>query len=295
MDEADAAVRKDLLLQMFRHARRILEVQIFRLFDERIDDEDLISLLHLPADDLVDAVPLGLGKHLRPDRFLARRHLIDDGDIEIPVYRHGQGSRNRGRGHDENIRDQSLFPQRRPLNNAEAMLLVDHHQSQAAEGDPFLDQGMGSDGDIDLAVLDAVLKFPFFRRLQPSGQEFDSSARVFRPDPQIPVVLFRQDFRRRHHRGLITVLTGDDHRRHGHHRFPGTDISLQQAIHAPDRRHVLFDFRDDALLGGGQCKGKQIRRISATISPPVRKGIPCSRTSPLFLKAMPSWKKKNSS
>ena len=60
VDEADTGLRKDFFLQMFRHARRILEIQVFRLFDERIDDKDLISLLHLPADDLVDAVPLGL-------------------------------------------------------------------------------------------------------------------------------------------------------------------------------------------------------------------------------------------
>ena len=70
-------------------------------------------------------------------------------------------------------------------------------------------------------------------------------------------MLFRQDLRRRHDRRLMTILTGGDHSSHGYRRFSATDIPLQQAVHAPDRHHVLFDFRDDALLGGGQGKGKQ--------------------------------------
>ena len=68
VNETDPAVRKDLFLQMLRHPCGILEVQIFRLFDKRIDDEYLISLLNFTADDFIDAVSLGFGKHLRSDR-----------------------------------------------------------------------------------------------------------------------------------------------------------------------------------------------------------------------------------
>ena len=97
----------------------------------------------------------------------------------------------------------------------------------------------------------------FFRCLHTAGQKFDLQADYFRPDLQIPVMLFRQDFRWCHYCGLITVLTGGDHRRHGNDRFSGTDISLEQAIHAPDRCHVPFYFCNDPLLGAGQCKRKR--------------------------------------
>ncbi|EKD22086.1 MAG: hypothetical protein ACD_87C00169G0002 [uncultured bacterium] len=88
VNKPDLALRKDILPQMFRHAFGILEVKIFRLFNKRIHNKDLIALLHFPADNIVDPIPLGLEKHLRPDLLFARRQLIDNRDIEISVYRH---------------------------------------------------------------------------------------------------------------------------------------------------------------------------------------------------------------
>ena len=70
-------------------------------------------------------------------------------------------------------------------------------------------------------------------------------------------MLFCQDFRWRHQRGLITILTGGNHCHHGNDRLSGTDISLEQAIHAPDRRHVSLYFRYNPLLGGRKGKGKR--------------------------------------
>jgi len=61
-----------------------------------------------------------------------------------------------------------------------------------------------------------------------------SSADLFRPLLQPPVMLCRQNFRWRHQRGLITVFTGVDHCRHGNDCLSRTDISLEQTIHAPD-------------------------------------------------------------
>jgi len=50
----------------------------------------------------------------------------------------------------------SLLPQRRALGNAEAVLFVDDNQPQFSEFHLFLNEGMGADGDIYIAVTKPV-------------------------------------------------------------------------------------------------------------------------------------------
>ena len=45
-----------------------------------------------------------------------------------------------------------LLPQGGPLLDPEAVLLVDHDHAEAVELDPLLDQRVGADHDVDLAV-----------------------------------------------------------------------------------------------------------------------------------------------
>ena len=172
---------------MLRHPCGIPKVQIIRLFDKRIDDEYLIPLLNFTADDLVDAVSLGFEKNFRSDRFLTRRHLIDNGDVKIAIYRHRQCSRNRGCSHDEEIRYYPFFPQRSSLHHAETMLFIDYDQSQILKGDPLLDQCMGSDYYIDLSaqqcvkeVLSLRLYLDFRLRVRSSGRFFLTNPFRFR-------------------------------------------------------------------------------------------------------------------
>ena len=108
-------------------------------------------------------------------------------------------------------------------------------------------------------------------------------------------MLARQDFGRRHQRGLAAGL---DHGRRGEQRddgLAGADIALQQPHHALRAGEIGDDVVDRALLGGGQrvgqggddplpqagrrrrCRGRHCRRI-------------CARTS-----ASASWPASNSS
>ncbi|EKD22085.1 MAG: hypothetical protein ACD_87C00169G0001 [uncultured bacterium] len=106
------------------------------------------------------------------------------------------------------------------------MLFIDDCKTEVSKGHSFLDQGMGADGDIDLSVQQALLELFLLDNFQRAGQEFNSQAKQFRPALQIPVMLFRQDFCGSHHRGLVSVFTSDDHRRHGNDRLSGTYIPL---------------------------------------------------------------------
>ena len=45
----------------------------------------------------------------------------------------------------------SLFCQRRPLGHAKAVLFIRHHQPQVSVGHAAGDQGVGADGEVDLA------------------------------------------------------------------------------------------------------------------------------------------------
>ena len=141
------------------------EVDLLRLLHQRIDDVRLPPLLHLLADELVDLVAprLGLGDGL--DRMPARRHLAHDRDVEIAVGRQRQRPRNRRRGHHQHVGVLPLRPQRRALQHAEPMLLVDDHQPELAEADRLLDQRMRADDQVQRPAGELRLHLaPLLRR-----------------------------------------------------------------------------------------------------------------------------------
>ena len=72
---------------------------------------------------------------------------------------------------------QPLFAQRRPLQHAEPMLLVDHHQPELPEGDVALDQRVRADHQMDRPVLDLGELLTPLRRRRRAGQQRDPEAR----------------------------------------------------------------------------------------------------------------------
>ena len=131
-----------------------------------------LQLLALPDQRAHDVrlAPVGdLGAHVGPhlglqqpalgpaghDRRPARRHLVEHAHVEIAVDGHRGGARDRRRRHHEHVGHGAvgrLRPQRRALLDAEAVLLVDDDGSEARELDRFLDQRVGTDGDVDRPV-----------------------------------------------------------------------------------------------------------------------------------------------
>jgi len=76
-------------------------------------------------------------------------------------------------------------------------------------------------------------------------------------------MLIGQNFGRRHHTCLITVVKCNKHTHQRHKRLSATHIALQQAVHLPAHPHVATDFLQHPLLGIGQFERKifGIKRI----------------------------------
>ena len=63
------------------------------------------------------------------------------------------------------------MPQRRALLNAEAVLLVDHDQAEVLKADLFLDEGVGTDNDINFAGGDLPLYLLLPRLFQVADEQ----------------------------------------------------------------------------------------------------------------------------
>ena len=83
------------------------------------------------------------------DRFSARGHFVDHAHIKVAVDRHGQRSRYRCGRHDQYVRRTYVFlPEFRALSYAEAVLFIDHYQSEVVEFHLVFEQGVGADEDM---------------------------------------------------------------------------------------------------------------------------------------------------
>ena len=69
-------------------------------------------------------------------------------------------------------------------------------------------------------------------------------------------MLVRQNFGRRHHASLITVIQRQQHTHQGNQRFPASYISLQEAIHLPATADIVPYFLQYPLLCTCQLKRK---------------------------------------
>ena len=102
MHLADAELGEDVAQRCIA-LFQILEVALLALGDERIDDIYLSSETYLLAYAVVERchliVKLVYGLH----RFASRRQLVDNAHVEVAVYCHGEGARNRRGGHDKDV------------------------------------------------------------------------------------------------------------------------------------------------------------------------------------------------
>ena len=89
-----------------------------------------------------------------------------------------------------------------------------------------------------------------------SSLDFYFHAQRLEPLLKIPEMLFRQDFRRRHQRGIEAALQGHQCRAGRHHGFAGTDVALQQPPHRVRAAHVRADFAEHLRLRAGQPEAK---------------------------------------
>ena len=95
--------------------------------------------------------------------------------------------------------------------HAEAMLLVDHHEREVAEGDRPLEQGMGADKYVDVACLESLKDRRAVLAALPAREECHAYPARGGHGLDGCQVLARQQFRGRHQCGLGASLDGGRH------------------------------------------------------------------------------------
>ncbi len=108
------------------------------------------------------------------------------------------------------------------------MLLIHDHQAKPVEVDLLLNERVGADDEVCLAMCDASARHPFVMQVKRSGEKGDPVvARC--PLQQLAcsqVVLRREDLGGRHQRCLVAILDGDQHSLQSDDSFAGADIAL---------------------------------------------------------------------
>ncbi len=163
--------REHDLRKMFVHLLRGLDRQRLRFLHQRIHDVRLIPGLDLFFQEAVNALDRVVGHMLSDDRFAARRHLVDDGYVEIPVQGQSQRARNRRGGHDEHIRMRALLEQLQALHDAEAMLLIDDGQPQLLQLHVLFEQRVRANAYVRQTLGQQLLELLLLARGTGAGQQ----------------------------------------------------------------------------------------------------------------------------
>src|SRR5437879_7477997 len=118
---------------MLVHLLRRLHGLRFRFLNYRIDYIGLSSELDLSLEKAVDFFDLVIGRVLSDNRLAARGQLVDYRDVKIPIDRQRERAGNGCRRHHQHVWMLALPRQLESLHDAEAVLLIDDRQAQAAE------------------------------------------------------------------------------------------------------------------------------------------------------------------
>ena len=211
---------------------------------------------------------LGQGDHGAADRCAALRQLDQRGDLEVAVDGHRDGARDRGRRHDQHVRNgRPLRPQRVALLDPEPVLLVDDHQPEVGEGDALREQGVGADDDPRRAVGRLGQRGTARRRAERAGQQREPGRDVRSPElagrgeraehgAQRAGVLLGQHLGGGEQRGLTAAVDHLQHRAQGDDGLAGAHLALEQAVHRRAAAELARQLASDVLLTPGQGEGQ---------------------------------------
>ena len=160
----------------------------------------------------------------------------------------------------------ALVGQREPFAHAETMLFVDHGERQRLEDHVVLDQRMGADQEIDLAGFQPRQDFAPLLALLAAGQDRHAQAGAFGQRRDGLDMLAREDFGRRHQRGLLAGLDDRSGGEQRHHRLAGADVALQQPQHPHRLAQILGDGGDRLALRGRQRIGQGVDDLVAQMA-----------------------------
>ena len=216
-------------------------------------------------------VDLAAAQQLAQDRFLDHGLLLDhdkgldrqaacgrcgdDRQVAHAGKRHVQGARDWGGGQGQHIDFAAQCFQCLLLAHAKAVLFVDDHQAEILELDVALQQLVGADHDVDLALGQFGGRgFDFLGGFE-ARHDFHAHRPVGEAVLEAVVVLLGEQGGRHQHRNLLAAVHCEEGRAHGDLGLAEADIAADQAVHRLRAGHVL-EYR----LNGGQLVGGFLKR-----------------------------------
>ena len=233
MHQADAIA--EALLQALEPLGRVGEMLGtlgFGFLDQRADPVDQLAGIKRAADGIDHFAETAVRHRAGIDRLPSRRLLAQFGDIHVAEIGQHQRARDRGCAQHQHIDGFALGGQRQPFAHAKTVLLVDHGKRQRLEHHVVLDQRVGADQEIDLAGRQPRQDFAPLLALFAAGEDRDPQACAFGQRRDGLDVLAREDFGRRHQRGLLAHFGDGGGRQQRHHGLARSDVTLQQPQHA---------------------------------------------------------------
>ena len=241
MDEADA--RAEAFFEVGEAILGRREIADFGFLDQRTDPVDALAFVDRASDGLDHLLKPRQRNRAGVDRLASGRFLAQFGDVHVAEIGEHQRARDRRRGHDQDVDRFALACERKALMHAEAMLLVDDREREVLERHVVLEQRMGADQEIDIAVFEPRQDVGALLAALAAGEDGDVQAGGFGERRDGLQMLAGEDFGRRHQRGLPSAFDhggGGEQRDHGLSR---SDIALQHAQHA----FRLAEIGDDGL------------------------------------------------
>ena len=228
------------------------------LLDQRADDVDLPSRLHLRAQKAVHIAALFLGHDARLHRRASGRQLVNDRYVQIAVeYQRQRARYGRGR-HDQHVGRGALFGKERALPNAEAMLLVGDDQPEMVVGHALGDQRVRADHRLPFARRDGLVGQMLVFRRERAGQQAAAYAQRLEQLLRRFVVLRGENFGGRHQRALPAAPDRGVHRGEGDGRLAAAHVALNQPRHREGRAHIGEHLVKHASLRVCRGKGQRI-------------------------------------
>ena len=240
---------------------QVFQVERLALLDQWVDDIGLSPGTDLFPDKLIERPPVLVVPMHRLYRLTAGRQLVDNGEIEVAIKRHGQRSGNRGSRHHQHMWRMFAFrPELCTLCHPETVLLVDHHKTEVPELHLILNEGMSPDKGYRCRRSATRHGSPValsFSSIPSTGAHVDLQLESNREKVSN---VCRQDLGRSHQARLKTYVHGNQHTRPLLKSVFPLPHPLEPSVHlAPAKRVSLPYLLDHPFLYFSKFKGECFR------------------------------------
>ena len=149
-----------------------------------------------------------------------------------------------------------LRPKSRALLDAEAVLLVDDHETEVEKLHPVFYQRVGADKQVYRSRSDAFEYLAAFAAPRGTREHGHPHVETLDHAGDRGEVLAREELRGGHHAGLESVVDGQQHRHEGHQGLAAAHVALQEAVHLETRGRVAPYLAKHAFLRSRECERK---------------------------------------